>query len=60
MFTLLLIGGLAIGGSMLFGFNIFPDFDFLGIRFNWVTALVIIGFIGLLIWGVGRSFLPCP
>ena len=54
--TLLIIGGVAIGGSMLFGFNIIPSFDLLGIQFNWVTALVILAFVGLLIWGAIKSW----
>jgi hypothetical protein len=53
---LLLIGGIALGGSMLFGFNVIPSFDFLGIQFNWVTALIIIAFIGVLIWGAIHSW----
>ena len=56
MTTLLIIAGVAIGGSMLFGFNIIPSFDLLGIQFNWVTALVILAFIGLLIWGAIKSW----
>jgi hypothetical protein len=54
--TLLIIGGVAIGGSMLFGFNIVPNFDFLGIQFNWITALIIIAFFGVLIWGAIKSW----
>jgi len=54
--TLLIIGGIALGGSMLFGFNIIPNFDFLGIQFNWVTALIIILFFGVLIWGATKSW----
>jgi len=54
--TLLIIGGVAIGGSMLFGFNIIPNFDLFGIQFNWVTALVIIAFFGVLIWGAMKSW----
>ena len=54
--TLLIIGGIAIGGSMLFGFNIIPNFDFLGLQFNWVTALIIILFFGVLIWGAIKSW----
>ena len=54
--TLLIIAGVAVGGSMLFGFNILPNFDLLGIQFNWMTALVILVFIGLLIWGAMKSW----
>ena len=54
--TLLIIGGVAIGGSLLFGFNIVPNFDFLGIQFNWITALIIIAFFGVLIWGAIKSW----
>jgi len=54
--TLLLIGGIAVGGSMLFGFNLVPNFDLLGIQFNWITALVILAFVGLLIWGAIKSW----
>jgi len=54
--TLLIIAGVAVGGSMLFGFNIIPSFDFLGIQFNWVTALVILAFFGLLIWGAIKNW----
>jgi hypothetical protein len=55
MMTLLIIAGIAVGGSALFGFNIIPDFDFLGIQFNWITALIIILFFGVLIWGAIKS-----
>jgi hypothetical protein len=54
--TLLIIGGIAIGGSMLFGFNIIPNFDLFGIQFNWMTALIIIAFFGVLIWGAMKSW----
>jgi len=56
MITLLLIGGIAVGGSMLFGFNLIPDFDLLGIQMNWITALIIIVFFGVLIWGAIKSW----
>ena len=56
MITLLLIGGIAIGGSMLFGFNLIPSFELLGFRFNWITALIILVFFGILIWGAIKSW----
>jgi hypothetical protein len=56
MMTLLIIGGIALGGSMLFGFNILPNFDLLGIQFNWMTGLLIILFFGVLIWGAIKSW----
>jgi len=56
MMTLLIIGGIALGGSMLFGFKLIPNFDFLGFQFNWITALIILAFFGLLIWGATKSW----
>jgi len=56
MITLLVIGGIAVGCSMLFGFNLIPNFSLLGIQINWITALAILVFIGLLIWGATKSW----